>query len=44
MTRQMLQTQRQFVEYLEQANALVTEAELDKSKDGLIKPSASKSC
>ncbi len=37
MTGQMLQTQRQFVEYLGQVNALVAQAELDKSKDGLIK-------
>lgn len=33
----MLNSQRNFVEYLEQVNALVKKAELDKSKDTLIK-------
>lgn len=33
----MLNSQRNFVEYLEQVNALVKEAGLDKSKEKLIK-------
>lgn len=33
----MLNSQRNFVEYLEQVNALVKKAEIDKSKDTLIK-------
>lgn len=37
MAKTMLNSQRNFVEYLEQVNALVKEAGLDKSKDTLIK-------
>lgn len=37
MAKTMLNSQRNFVEYLEQVNALVKKAELDKSKDTLIK-------
>ena len=37
MANAMLNSQRNFVEYLEQVNALVKEAGLDKSKDTLIK-------
>ena len=37
MAKTMLNSQRNFVEYLEQVNVLVKKAELDKSKDTLIK-------
>ena len=37
MAKTMLNSQKNFVEYLEQVNALVKEAGLDKSKDTLIK-------
>ena len=37
MAKTMLNSQRNFVEYLEQVNALVKKAEIDKSKDTLIK-------
>lgn len=37
MANVMLNSQRNFVEYLEQVNALVKEAGLDKSKEKLIK-------
>ena len=37
MAKTMLNSQRNFVEYLEQVNALVKEAGFDKSKDTLIK-------
>ena len=37
MANAMLNSQRNFVEYLEQVNALVKKAEIDKSKDTLIK-------
>ncbi len=37
MAKTMLNSQKNFVEYLEQVNALVKKAEIDKSKDTLIK-------
>lgn len=37
MAKTMLNSQKNFVEYLEQVNVLVKKAELDKSKDTLIK-------